>query len=174
MFKELNSLKIFFESPTKEFNVREVARILKITPATASTQLNSFAKKGFLKQRKERNFIFYKANLESDVYIDSKIFYNIREIRESGLIEELNEFYIKPTIVLFGSYSHGLDVEDSDIDLLIISEKKSSFNQINKYKKKLNRDIQLFVVKKIKDLKNEHLINNILNGINLQGELKWI
>lgn len=174
MFKELNNLKIFFESPTKEFNVREVARILKITPATASTHLNLFAKKEFLKQRKERNFIFYKANLESKSYIDSKIFYNIMKIRESRLIEELNKFYIKPTIVLFGSYSQGLDVEDSDIDLLIISEKKSDFNQINKYKKKLNRDIQLFVVRKIKDLKNEHLINNILNGITLQGELKWI
>ena len=174
MFKELNALKIFLESPTRDFNVREVARILKITPATASTQLNSFAKKGFLKQRKERNFIFYKANLESEIYLDLKIFYNIRKIRESGLIEELNKFYIKPLIVLFGSASHGLDVEGSDIDLLIISEKKSDFNQIKKYKKKLNRELQLFVVKKIKDLKNEHLINNVLNGIVLQGDLKWI
>ena len=26
----------------------------------------------------------------------------------------------------------------------------------------------------IKDLKNEHLINNVLNGIVIQGELKWI
>ena len=174
MFKELNILKIFLESPTRDFNVREVARILKITPATASTKLNSFAKKGLLKQRKERNFIFYKANLESEIYLDLKIFYNIRKIRESGLIEELNKFYIKPLIVLFGSASHGLDVEDSDIDLLVISEKKSDFNQINKYKKKLNRELQLFVVKKIKDLKNDHLINNILNGIVLQGDLKWI
>ena len=174
MFKELNNLKIFFEFPIREFNVREVARILKITPATASTQLKSFAKKGFLKQRKERNFIFYKANLENRVYIDSKIFYNIIKIRKSGLIEDLNKFYIKPTIILFGSYAQGLDIENSDIDLLIISEKKSSFNQVNKYKKKLNRDIQLFVVKKIQNLKNEHLINNVLNGITLQGELKWI
>ena len=174
MFKELNTLKIFLESPTRDFNVREVARILKITPATASTQLSSFAKKGMLKQRKERNFIFYKANLESEIYLDLKIFYNIRKIKESGLIKELNKFYIKPLIVLFGSASHGLDVENSDIDLLIISEKKSDFKQIKKYKKKLNREIQLFVFKKIKDLKNKHLINNVLNGIILQGDLKWI
>ena len=147
---------------------------MKITPATASTQLNSFAKKGFLEQRKERNFIFYKANLESEIYLDLKIFYNIRKIRESGLIEELNKFYVKPLIVLFGSASQGLDIENSDIDLLVISEKKSDFNQINKYKKKLNRELQLFVVKKIKNLKNEHLINNVLNGIVLQGDLKWI
>jgi len=174
MFKELNTLKIFFESPTKDFNVREVARILKTTPVTASTRLSAFSKEGFLKQRKERNFIFYKANIENEIYTDAKVFYNIKKIKESGLIEELNKFYLKPTIVLFGSCSNGLDVEDSDIDLLIISEKKSNFSQIKKYKKKLNRDIQLFVFRKIKDLKNEHLVNNILNGIVLQGDLKWI
>jgi len=173
MFKELNTLKIFFESPTRDFNVREVARILKTTPGTASTRLSSFSKEGFLKQRKERNFIFYKANLENEIYTDAKIFYNIKKIKGSGLIEELNKFYLKPTIVLFGSCSNGLDVENSDIDLLIISEKKSNLNQIKKYEKKLNRNIQLFVFRKVKDLKNEHLVNNVLNGIILQGELKW-
>ena len=35
MFKELNILKVFFESPNKEFNVREIARIVKIAPAQA-------------------------------------------------------------------------------------------------------------------------------------------
>ncbi len=174
MFKELNILKIFFESPTRDFNVREIARILKITPATASTKLKLFAKRNILKERKERNFILYEANLESELYLDLKIFYNIRKIKESGLIEELNKFYLKPLIVIFGSASQGFDMENSDIDLLIVSEKITKFNAIKKYRKKLNRNLQLFVVRKIKDLKNEHLINNILNGIVLQGEMKWI
>jgi predicted nucleotidyltransferase len=174
MFKELNTLKIFFESSTKEFNVREVARILKINPATASTQLKNFAKKEILIERKDRTFIFYRSNLENEMYLDLKKFYNVRKIKESGLIEELNKFYIKPVIVIFGSASYGLDVENSDIDLLVVSEKTGEFKEIQKYKKKLNREIQLFVVKKVQDLKNNHLINNVLNGIILQGELKWI
>jgi predicted nucleotidyltransferase len=174
MFKELNILKIFFESPTKEFNVREIARILKIAPATASNQLKALAKKEILSERKERILNLYKSNPESEIYLDVKKFYNIRKIKDSGLIEEINKFYLKPTIILFGSASYGLDTEDSDIDLLIISEKTKVFPDTGKFEKILNRRLQLFIVKEIKELKNEHLINNILNGAILQGEVKWI
>ena len=52
MFEELNMLKPFFEYPDREFNVREVARILKIAPATASNKLKLFGNKGLLKERK--------------------------------------------------------------------------------------------------------------------------
>ncbi len=174
MFNELNILKIFFESPTREFNVREVARILKIAPATASKELKKFAKKEALKERKERNLILYQSKLDSEFYRDLKIFYNIRKIKESGLIEELNKFYLKPTIILFGSVAEGLDIESSDIDLVVISEKKNNFPDFKDYEKKLNRKIQIFNVKNLKDLKNNHLINNVLSGIVLQGEIKWI
>lgn len=173
MFKEMNNLKIFFESSTKEFNVREVSRILKISPATASSQLKRYAKEGFLKERRERNLILYKANLENESYLDAKKYYNIIKIKESGLIDELNKFYIKPVIVLFGSASEGLDVENSDIDLVIISERDSKFKEIEKFEKKINRPIQTFIIKELKDLKNPYLINNVLNGTVIQGELKW-
>lgn len=174
MFKEINVIKIFFENPTKELNVREVARKIKIAPATASKQLKYFAKQEILKERKERNLLLYKANLEGDLYLDLKKFYNIRKIKDSGLIEELNRFYLKPTICLFGSTSNGLDIEDSDIDLLIISEKDQEFQKKEVFEKRLNRQLQFFIVRTIKDLKNEHLINNVLNGFVLQGEIKWI
>ncbi len=174
MFKELIILKIFFEYPNREFNVREVARILKIAPATASNQLKALAKKGVLKERKERILKLYKPNLESELYLDIKRFYNIRKIKDSGLIHELNKFYLKPTILLFGSSSRGEDIENSDIDLLIISEKTEEFPDLKKFEKKVNRGIHLFPVREIMDLKNQHLINNVLNGVILQGEIRWI
>jgi len=174
MFKELNIIRIFFEEPNREFNVREVARILKIAPATASSQLKELAREKLLKEKKERNLIIYKANLDEEKYEDLKVYYNIKKIKDSGLIEELNKFYVKPTIVLFGSASFGLDTEDSDIDLVILSEKTEEFSKKEKYEKIIKRRLQLFIIKNIKDLKNEHLINNVLNGIVIQGELKWI
>ena len=85
----------------------------------------------------------------------------------------MNDYYLKPTIVLFGSCAYGLDTEISDIDLLIISE-KTSIVELKKYERKLKSKVQLFVVKKIKDLQNEHLMNNIMNGIIIQGRVKWI
>lgn len=174
MFKKLNILKLFFEEPTREFNVREVARLLNISPATASKELKLLAKENLLKERKERIFNFYKANLEDDFYRDLKIFYNVRKIKESGFLEELNKFYLKPTIVLFGSSAYGLDTETSDFDILIISEKTKEFQNIEKFEEKMRRKIQLLVVKDIRDLKNERLINNVLNGMLIQGKIKWI
>ncbi|MBS3071883.1 nucleotidyltransferase domain-containing protein [Candidatus Pacearchaeota archaeon] len=174
MFKELNIIRIFFEEPNREFNVREVARILKIAPATASSQLKELARERLLKEKKERNLIIYKANLDDERYKDLKVYYNIRKIKDSGLIEELNKFYVKPTIILFGSASFGLDTEDSDIDLVILSEKTKELSKKEEYEKVIKRRLQLFVIKNIKELKNDHLINNVLNGIVIQGELKWI
>ncbi len=163
----------FFKEPNREVNVREFARMLKISPATASKNLKLMTKKGLLIERKERNLILYKANLDNDAYLDLKIYYNIRKIKESGLLRGLNDYYLKPTIVLFGSCAYGLDTEISDIDLLIISE-KTSIVELKKYERKLKSKVQLFVVKKIKDLQNEHLMNNIMNGIIIQGRVKWI
>jgi len=173
MFKELNVLKIFFEEPTREYNVREMARILKIAPATASKELKKMAKAGFLKEREERILILYSANLEGELYKDTKIYYNIRKLKESGLIDALNKFYLKPTIFLFGSSSYGEDIEASDLDLLIISEKTKEFPKTKEFDKKLNRKVQIFAVKDIKDIKNKHLINNIINGVHIQGEIIW-
>jgi len=124
MFKEMNVLKLFFESPGREFNVREVARISKITPATASKRLKELKGKGILRHRKERILDLYKADLESDEYRDLKVYYTIRKIKQSGFIETLNQLYLKPTIVLFGSASTGFDTETSDIDLLVLTETK--------------------------------------------------
>lgn len=166
-------MRIFFDEPDREFNVREFARILKIAPATASKELNRLAETGLLKKRDERNFKLYKADLDSDAYCDLKIYYNIRKIKESGLLEQLNRFYLKPTVVLFGSAAYGLDNETSDFDILVVSEKTNRFTAIQKYEKILKRNIQILTVSNIKNLKNKHLINNVLNGIILQGEIKW-
>jgi len=174
MFKEINILKVFFENPTKEFGVRELARIVNLAPATASKELKRFSKNKLLKKRKERRTNLYSANIEEDAYRDIKVYYNVRKIRDSGLIDKLNEFYLKPSVVMFGSAAHGMDTETSDFDILIISERKNDFPELEKFERKLNRKIQIFRVAKIKDLKNEHLINSVLNGIILQGEIKWI
>lgn len=174
MLKELNTLRYFFEEPNREFSVRELARILKISPATASKQLKEFSKKNILTERSERGFIFFKSNIDSQKYRDLKVFYHIFKIRNSDLIAELNKFYLKPTIILFGSFSTGFDTETSDVDLVIISENKKEFPLKERFEKKLKRELQIFNISNFKELKNKNLINNVLNGIVLQGEIRWI
>jgi len=174
VLKCMKVLKLFLEQPSQEFNVREISRLLKISPATASAKLKKLEEQGILKKRKTRQLHLYKANLENDLYKDLKTFYNIRKLKESGLINALNKFYLKPTIILFGSTVYGLDDQTSDVDLLIITEKTKNFPHAKEYEKKLNRPLQLLVVKNIRELKNKHLINNVLNGVIIQGGIKWI
>ena len=173
MFSESNILRIFFAQPTREFNVREVARMLEITPATVSKRLQELEKANILKYRKERLLDLYSADLDSVYYRDAKVYYTITKLRKSGLIDELNKFYGKPTIVLFGSCVQGLDTEKSDCDIVIVSEKTKDFPSIKAYEKKLHRNIQLFIVKNLKGLKNPHLITSVINGISIQGEISW-
>jgi len=174
MFNELNTLKIFFKEPTREYNIREVARIIKKAPATISKELDKYQKKGILQERKERMLKLYRANIENELYKDVKVFFLLREIKESGLLEELNNFYLKPTIILFGSGAQGRDTETSDIDLCIISEKIQTKPSIQIFEKRLKRPVQLIVTENIKGIKNKQLIINIINGIVIQGKLKWI
>jgi len=170
MFKEINIMRIFFEEPTREFNVREVSRILKMSPATASKKLNIIHKERLLKKRKLKMFDFYSADIDSQSYRDVKTYYNITKLRNSGLIEELNKVYLRPSIILFGSAAHGMDIENSDFDILVVSEKKELMKS-EKFEKKLNRSIHLFVVRSVRELKNESLMNNVANGIVIEGRI---
>ena len=170
----MNIMKIFFESPAKEFGVREVGRKAKISPATASKYLKRFSKEKILLRRKEHNLELFRADIESDSYRDIKLYYTIRKLRNSGLLRSLDEFYIKPAVVLFGSASFGTDTETSDIDIVVISERKDEFPEKGKFEKKFGKEIQMFAVSDLRELKNEHLINSVLNGIVIQGEIRWI
>jgi predicted nucleotidyltransferase len=173
MFKLLNILNPFFIDPNNEFNVREISRIIKISPATASKYLKDMSNKDILKHKIFKNLDLYKANLENDMFTDLKKFYTVRKIKDLGLLGELNDFYYKPNIVLFGSAAFGLDDKSSDLDFLINSENIRLLD-VKPYEKKLNRKIELFVYDSISKIKNEDLLQSMLQGIIIQGEIKWI
>ena len=59
----------------------------------------------------------YKANFNSLEFKKQKKIFNYQAIIESGLIEFLEDELMPKSIVLFGSFQKGDDVEDSDIDL---------------------------------------------------------
>ena len=164
---------MFFEKPTTEFNVREIGRLVRISPATASAKLKELEKEKILKSRNERNLLLFCADLDSSTYRDYKIFYNILKIKKI-LLKEINDYYLKPSIILYGSCSTGLDIESSDLDLVIISENEKEYSKLNKLEKKFGKIIQLSVFSEVNKINNEYLLNNVLNGIVIQGKIEWI
>lgn len=114
----------------------------------------------FVKPKKFKKFYLYFANRENKNFKLAKTFFNIKLLYNSGVIDCINKKLSFPTIVLFGSYSKGEDVESSDIDLFIESPKRDI--DLSRFEKKIGKKFQLFITKKIRELRNKHLINSII------------
>ena len=83
----------------------------------------------------------------------------------------MTQEFSNPTIILFGSFSRGEDIEESDIDIYIETHSKKKIS-LKKFESSLNRNIQLFKHKSIHQIRNKDLANNIINGIVLSGYLE--
>jgi len=168
MLEKINNLKPFFEDCYRKISVREYAKIIGISPPTASIVLSDYLKEGILKKEVYRRYHLFYANKESELFINlSKIYWSIKLKELSDYIEKS---LVNPTIILFGSLSKAEAKEDSDIDIAIISEKKEL--NVNNFGKKLGRDIQLFWFNSLSSIKESELKNSLLNGYLLRGRLR--
>lgn len=171
MLNKINNLKPFFEDITREYGVREYARANKISPPTSSKLLKELQKESLLKSRHERRNLLFKANQESTIFKDLMILYNKRRIEESGLLDYLEKKFNYPTIVLLGSFAKAENIPESDIDLCIIAMDKKEAD-IKKFEEILKHTIHMIVFSSLEDIKNRNLLENVLNGIVLRGNIR--
>jgi predicted nucleotidyltransferase len=177
MFKikdKFGLLEIFFKDPT-EHHLREIARIAKISAATAGKYLRNYARQGLLKVEVKRGNLLFSPNTENRAFQIEKRAYNLMAIMKSGIVEYLEENLAYPLVILFGSYAKGENQPGSDIDLFIIASEKKKID-FARFEKKLGADIQTFIhtLEEFRAMqKNEpELANNIINGIILTGYLE--
>lgn len=168
MLKIINDLSPFFEDCYRRINVREYAKLMKMSPPTASKVLDSYYSESLLLKEKFRNYIMFYANKERNHFIDlSRIYWSIK-LKE--LVDIMEKSLAAPTVVLFGSLSKAETKQDSDIDLAVFAHKKNL--NIEAFEKKLKRKIEIFWFTSLKDIKNRELANNIINGHILKGHLQ--
>ena len=91
-------------------------------------------------------------------------------IYESGLARFLQNSFPGATIILFGSYSRGEDVQTSDVDIAVIGLKGKKNNELNLtiFERLLQKKIIINFYHSFKEI-HKHLKENILNGIILSG-----
>jgi len=159
-------LEMLFKFPTTKFHIREISRILKISPPAISKAIKQLEREKMVVSNK--NVVYeIKANLDNINFKNLKRVNNLKEIYLSGLFNHLSEKFPLDTIILFGSYSRGEDTERSDIDIAIIGTKEKILDLEN-FEKSLKRKINLNFYSKLKGIEI-NLRSNILNGITLAG-----
>ncbi len=160
---------VFAQMPQKSFHVRELSKQVNLSPTSVNIHLRKLEENKLIVKETGGLYNSYRADFNNDYFRFYKKIHNMIQLRESGLIEELEDKIFPTAVVLFGSYMKGEDIETSDIDLFLMArEKKIS---IEKYEKILGRKIQFFFCTDIKKIPAE-LKNNILNGIVIYGYLK--
>ena len=158
----------FFLNPTIKLRVRQIEREVKVPLPSVIRYTKELEKEGILKKEKIANIKVFSADRASEQFLTEKKLLNVKKIFSSGTIDYIKEGFSNPTTVIFGSYSRGEDIEKSDIDIYVETHSKNELN-LEKFEKKLQRKIQIFKNKNIKEIKNKELANNIINGITVNG-----
>lgn len=158
MLNIFNELNPFFEDNYLEVGVREYAKLIKVSPPTASTILQKYFDEGLLKKKEERRYHLYSINKQN--FKDLCALY--WKLQLEDVLKKINSVYYDSVVYLFGSIVKGEFTPNSDVDIVVFSkiDKKIDF--------KFRKEIQLFVFKN-KSSVPKNLLNNILNGIKISG-----
>jgi len=165
----MDILDLFFEYPTRYFQIRGIAKILKIPKTTVGYHINDLIKKRLILKNDKGVFPRFIANATSELYLFQKKQAFQRRLLESGLLDYLEEECDPRSIILFGSFAKGEYDHNSDIDLFVQS--KDTSLELAKYEKKLKHKVNILFEVDIFKLSPE-LLNNIINGIKLRGYIK--
>ena len=162
-------LKELFIRPTYIFHIRELARLTKLNPNTVTNIIKALEKEGVVRKKKKKHIVEVILNIENKKTVWRKRIFNIAQLYNSGIVEFLAEKYSPASISLIGSYSRGEDIEKSDIDIVVITQKKETAD-IKKFEKTLNKSIHLLLISREK--MSEEFFNNLINGVVLYGAVK--
>lgn len=162
-------LKLFLDSPTESFRLREISRLTKISPPSVMGYLKEFEKDGLIKKQIKRDIPFYTAMRDNSNFLLYKKLSIIFELNKSGLVDYLWDKLSPEAIILYGSFAKGESIESSDIDLFILGKERNII--VTEFEKKLGKKIHIFFKVSVKEIPNK-LKNNILNGIILKGYVK--
>jgi hypothetical protein len=165
-------LEYFLLNPSNETYLNEIAKKLEISSRSVKIYCDIFVKDDLIKKEKKGNMHLFSTNNEN---------FRVKEMKRAFFINILGELGIDKisdectSIALYGSYASGTYNEKSDIDLLIIGNKKQIKNDlVVKIMNRIEKEIQLNVIamvtwEKMKK-ENDPFVKNILkNHVLIKG-----
>jgi len=163
-------LSKLFEDPQKKYYLRELARELKLNPSRVSKLLLELEKEKLINRIVKKHILEISTNFENKEFIEEKRVFNLQVFYHSKILDFLIREYNPKSISIYGSFSQGRDLRNSDIDIAIFSNVDRD-NEIilESFEKKLKRKIHLLVIEKNK--MTDEIYTNIINGIVVYGYL---
>ena len=181
--KQLDVISLYRGHYKAEFYLRQISRIAKIPLKTCQNTLINLEKIRILKSKVEGKNKYFSLNLEN---IQTKSTLLQAEIYKTDIFLEkhsqfktfLKELKTNIPIIVFGSFAKLTADKDSDLDLLIISEKKQKlpFHLLPYKVHEINLSESSFIkaVKEqeilIKEIEENHIV---LNNHSFYVNLMW-
>lgn len=115
-------LALVFTSPTKEFYEKEVSEKTKVSVGACNKYMRQLHRAGLLLKEKRGRMNFYRLDRESLLVKQLKVVF----VLDSHLVNEIkHEVKDERTeLFLYGSFARGEGVEDSDFDILLVSDRE--------------------------------------------------
>jgi len=172
--KEENVLKLILEnSPLKEWHFEEIAKEAKVTKLVANKWLKKYVSERLLYRIKEKGrFPYYTVGNNNQVYYSKKRIFALEQIHNSGLLTKLISLKGAKTIILFGSMVKGDWYKNSDIDIFIFGNISNLNKKTYEFRLKRNIELHVFQNKDEIDEVKTGLIQNIVNGYVLKGQIQ--
>lgn len=136
-------LGFLFSNPKKEYYLSELARLVGTSPGNIQREMTKFIADGLIRKEKRGNLNFYVLNPAHALFTEIKSLV----LKTTGIEASLKELVQKHKEIefalLYGSFARGEERGESDIDLLIISDKKleAFYSAVSKLELKFNREI---------------------------------
>lgn len=162
-------LRILFKKVGYTLNQRQIACFAGVTQPAVMKAIPYLEQLGFVILKKDRETKRWSIELNRSDHrvMQLKRADNLKQIYESGLADFLEERFPGATIILFGSYSRGDDIINSDIDIAVIESKDKPI-ALTDYEKVLERRININFYGSFGEI-NKNLKENLANGIILAG-----
>lgn len=162
-------LRLLFVKAGSSLNQRQISNFLEVTQPAVMKALPYLGKQGLIKLKKDKETKRWSVELNRDNYrvMQLKRADNLKQIYESGLADFLEKEFAGATIILFGSYSRGEDIINSDIDIAVVG-RKDKLIDLAKYEKDLERRVSLNLYDSFTKI-HKNLKENLCNGISLAG-----
>jgi predicted nucleotidyltransferase len=173
-FKGWAVLEYFLSGGDRTY-LKELSRILSISPRTAQTYLQLYEKEGLLEKEKSGNAIFYSLATNATTK-ELKKTYLLLKISPS-IHRFLSENPQLSNITLYGSAARGEQDRSSDIDLLVISSsKRMNLSGMSQLERELGLEVKLEILtigewRKLAEKKDKFYSSITKNNILLYGAL---